>query len=160
MTDFEQRSLEYFLGRSGDRQWLGFLGALAAELGQQMVAEDLRAFFSLVGGRMAETTPLPQDLTLPQLEDHINTYLDDVGWGWIQIEDRQSTLEFTHGCAPLRKAFGDEAMEWAPGVLEGLYGGWLRQLGAGDNLALEQVGSAEGTCDALRFCLSPTAAKG
>lgn len=154
MSDLERRSLEYFMGRACEGQWQSFLRAMAEELSQQMPAAELRAFLFLVGKRMADAHPLPPGQTLTELEAHCNAYFGRIAWGWLRVRDLESSLEFLHSCAPLRQAFGDGAIGWASGVLEGLYAGWLAQMGAGDQLVLQQIGPAEGICDTLRFRLA------
>jgi hypothetical protein len=54
----------------------------------------------------------------------------------------------------LRNTFGAAAMEWAPGLLEGLYEEWLREQGAGRGLVLRLIGGAEGGADTLRLRLA------
>lgn len=154
MSDIEQASLEYYAARTCEGQWKGFLRALAGELDEQMPAEELRAFFRMVGGRMAAAAPLAAGQTLQDLEVQANRYFGGIGWGWMKVRDLDTSLELLHSCSPLRQAFGDGAMSWTTSVLEGLYAGWLRQLGAGEDLQFRQVGRAEGGCDTLRFRLA------
>ncbi len=154
MTDIERGSLEYFMTRAADGPWRGFLQVLATELRAQMPAPEIRAFFHVLGNRLATRDPLPVGQSLGDLEVNVNRYFSQAGWGWMRLRDLNSSLELLHSCAPLRQAFGDEAMEWAPALLEGLYAGWFKQLGAGHGLQLQQVGGAEGAADTLRFRLA------
>jgi hypothetical protein len=154
MSDVERRSLDYFMSQASQPQWQGFLSALAAELNQQMPPAELRAFFYLVGQRMGEAEPLSAAQSLGDLEREANTYFGQVGWGWMYVRDMQTSLEFLHSCAPLRRAFGETSLHWASGLLEGLYSAWLRQLGAGAPLVLQQIGMPEGGADTLRFRLA------
>lgn len=154
MSDLEQGSLRYFLSAPISSQWSDFLAVLAEELAEQMSAEEIRAFFVVLGRRAARRSPLTQGETLQDLEHFVNDYLARVGWGWMRVRDLNSSLEFLHSCSPLRRAFGDAAMDWAPGLLEGLYAEWLKQLGADENLVLQQLGKPEGLPDTLRFRLA------
>lgn len=154
MSDIEEGSLQYFLSRICDGQWAGFLRALADELNEQMPPEELRAFFYVVGSRMARERPLPPGSTLGELERNVNDYFGSIGWGWARVRDLHSSLEFLHACAPLRQAFGDASVPWAGAVLEGIYATWLKQLGAAGQLELHQIGSVEGPADSLRFRLA------
>lgn len=154
MTEFDQKSLRYLLSREVEGQWSQFLGALAEELNEQMSAADLRVFMFIIGKRMASANPLPAGQTIDDLEASANVWFGHCGWGWMQVRDLQSSLEFLHACAPLRQAFGEKAMEWAPGLLEGIYAEWLRQLGAGAELQLRQIGRPEGDSDLIRFRLA------
>lgn len=154
MSDIEQTSLQYYQSSGCSAQWGDFLKTLASELDAQMSAEENRAFFYVLGARLADRLSLPQADTLEALEQSINVQLRSIRWGWTRIRDIHSSLEIVHACAPMRQAFGDAAMSWSGGVLEGLYAGWLKQLGAGDELQLRQVGQPEGPTDALRFRLA------
>jgi hypothetical protein len=154
MSDVDQGSLQYFQSRACNSQWAGFLRALAEELMQQMPVEELRAFFFVIGGRIATQNPLPGGASLADLESNANAYFNKLDWGWVKVRDLQSSLEFAHSCAPLRQAFGDNALSWASGLLEGLYATWLRQVGAANQLELHQIGGAEGAVDTLRFRLA------
>ena len=154
MLDSEQGSLSYLMSRPADGQWGGFLGVLAEELSAQMPASETKAFLAVLGRRWARRLPLATASDLKQLEKNINTALSYCNWGWVQVVDLNNCVEFRHSCAPLRKAFGDEAMVWASGLLEGLYEEWLREQGAGRGLVLRQVGRAEGAADTLSFRLA------
>lgn len=154
MSDLEQGSLAYFLSGPTAPQWADFLQVLGEELGEQMSPEEIRAFFFLLGQRMARRTPLSAGETLQDLEQLVNERLRQIGWGWMRIRDLNTSLEFLHSCSPFRQAFGDAALEWAPGLLEGLYGEWLKQIGAEESLVLQQLGKPEGIQDTLRFRLA------
>jgi hypothetical protein len=154
MSTVELHSLEYFAARACDPQWKIFLRALADELGAQMPDTELRAFFHVIGGRIARQAPLPPGSSLADLEKNVNAYCAASGWGWLAVRDLSNSLEFQHSCAPLRAAFGDDALPWTSALLEGLYAEWVKQVGAGDQLELHQVGDAEGPTDTLRFRLA------
>lgn len=154
MVDVEQGSLNYLLSRPVDGRWGGLLKALADELAAQMPATEIRAFFAVLGRRWARSMPLPPIADLKELETAINTSLAAVDWGWVRVRDLGSSVELQHSCAPLRSAFGVDALPWAPGLLEGLYSEWLREQGAETGLVLRQVGQAEGAADTLRFRLA------
>lgn len=154
MSDLEQGSLAYFLSEPVSPQWADFLRVLGEELSEQMSPEEIRAFFLLLGQRIARRNPLTAGETLQDLEQAVNDQLRNMGWGWMRVRDLNTSLEFLHSCAPLRQAFGDAAMEWAPGLLEGLYSEWLKQLGAEEALVLQQLGKPEGVQDTLRFRLA------
>lgn len=154
MNDLERGGLQYFASRACDPQWRLFLGTLADELNEQMDVEEIRAFFYVLGQRMAEAEPIAEVETLEELEASINQRLDASGWGWTVIRDVHSSLEFVHSCAPLRAAFGEDSLAWSGAILEGMYAVWLKALGAGDELQLRQIGEPEGAVDTLRFRLA------
>ena len=154
MLDLEQGSLDYFLLRPVDAQWSGFLSALAEELAAQMPATEAKAFFAVLGRRWARQMPLPAGGDLKTLEKAANTKFAACGWGWVRVRDLSNCIEFQHSCAPLRAAFGAEAIGWTAGLLEGVYEEWLREQGAGRGLVLRMVGRVEGSADTLRFRLA------
>jgi len=154
MVDVEQGSLNYFLSRPVDGRWAGILKALAEELTAQMPAGEIRGFFAVLGRRWARSMPLPPLTDLKSFETAANAALGAADWGWVRVRDLGSSVELQHSCAPLRSAFGAEALAWAAGLLEGLYAEWLREQGAEAGLVLRQVGQAEGPADTLRFRLA------
>lgn len=151
MNDVEQASLNYYQSFACSEQWAEFLHALASELQAQMSPEENRAFFYVLGGRIAARMPLPGTATLEAFERSANERFRQIRWGWTQIRDVHSSLEIVHHCAPFRQAFGDAAMAWSSGLLEGVYSYWLKQLGAGQELQLRQVGHADAASDTLQF---------
>ena len=154
MSDIEQSSVGYFLSRPIQPQWKDFLQALAQELTEQMGADEIRAFFAVLGKRVARANPIAGGETLSDLENSVNQFLARCDWGWMRVRDLNSSLEFLHSCAPLSAAFGASAMDWAPGFLEGMYTEWLKQSGADESLVLQQLGRAEGVAETLRFRLA------
>ena len=154
MSDIEQQSLRYFIQRGCDPQWQDFLYAMSEELSEQLSLPELRGFFYAVGARMAAAAPVAAGSSLAELELAFNDWLAQRDWGFVRIHVRQSALELTHACAPLRAAFGERGMAAAGAIIEGLYSTWLTQVGVDDKLALRQIGEAEGPADVLKFRLA------
>ncbi|WP_052378862.1 cellulose biosynthesis protein BcsD [Polycyclovorans algicola] len=154
MSDIEQQSLRYFVQRGCDPQWQDFLHAMSRELAAQLSVPEMRGFYFAVGARMANASPVSAGASLTELESAFNDWLAQRDWGFVSIRDRQSVLDFSHACAPLRAAFGESGMTAAGAILEGLYGTWLGQLGVDDQLELRQIGDAEGPADVLKFRLA------
>lgn len=154
MLDIEQGSMDYLMSRPVDVRWAGFLAVLADELAAQMSAAEIKAFFAVLGRRWARRMPISAGNDLATLEAAANKAFSSCDWGWVRIRDLHNCVEFLHSCAPLRSAFGEAAMAWAPGLLEGVYAEWLREQGAGQGLVLKHVGRAEGALDTLRFRLA------
>jgi len=119
-----------------------------------MPATELRAFFRVIGERLARRAPLLAGASLAELESRINDYCLQTGWGCTRIDDQSTSLDFVHSCAPLRQAFGDDSLGWSTGVLEGLYAEWIKQSGAGPALELRQLGEVTGDWDSIRFRLA------
>ena len=81
-------------------------------------------------------------------------FLGSRDWGWMRIEEREDSVDFVHGNAPLRAWFGEAGLAWSPALFEGFYAEWVRQLGAGERLELRQVEAPKGAEDLIRFRLS------
>ena len=58
MNETESVSLQYLMARTRSPEWLDFLRVLADELNEQMSAEELRAFFYVLGRRLADDAPI------------------------------------------------------------------------------------------------------
>lgn len=154
MSDIEQGSLRYLLGRTRVAQWQEFLQVLADELNTQMPAPELRVFFRALGRRLASRLPLMPSRHLAELEQRIDEQVRTLGWGWVRLHDLGDGLELLHACTPLRQAFGEASVDWTGGLLEGLHGAWMKQAGAGDALELRQTGAIEVPFDTFRFRLA------
>lgn len=149
--DDQQASLEYFSEQQCASQWRGFLSALAGEFTEQLPAEDLRALWRRIGERFAAATPLGDCQTLDDLEAAINRIWAQLNWGWVRIDDQGDALAIRHHCAPLRAAFGAQALPWSAGYLEGAYQSWFSSLGIDPGLHIRQ---APEVLDALEFRLA------
>lgn len=156
MSDVDQHSLSYLMSRPEQSRWAGLLRALAEQFASQMSPAEIRDFFVALGRRWARATPLSLAAggTLKDFEHAANVVLAGGDWGWVRVLDLGNSIEFQHACAPLRSAFGTQAMPWSAGLLEGLYAEWLQALGADAGLVLRQLGEAEGAADTLRFRLA------
>lgn len=153
MSAMLQNSLEYFLDQPGDVEWSDFLTALGESLSAQMSVADVRAFFSVLGQRMARSHPIQAD-TVEAMQAAVNVYFADRGWGFSEFSDVDDALQIKHACAPIRRAFGKAGLAYSPAILEGMYSEWLGQLGAGDTLKLTQVGEPQVPVDIITFRLS------
>jgi hypothetical protein len=155
MADIHRTSLHYLLSQPQNAQWSFFLQALAEEMASQMPPDELRIFFQTVGKRIARSHGVVVGDSLSDLQEAFNAVFSDKGWGWCVVSDGGQYLEILHGCAPLRQGFGDAAMPWVAGLLEGMYSQWLLQMGAGSSLKLQQVGEVETPADVFTFHLAP-----
>ena len=149
----ENPSLEqYFRDQQVSLQWLPVLRALAQELSERADVADLRQLFFQVGERFALDVQGRFDNieTLSALEQALNELWQQMNWGFVSLQERKASVDILHSCAPLAQAFGDEAMAWSIGLLEGFYQHVFKVLGAGDAMQVEGVGS-EGMDIQLRF---------
>ncbi len=133
-------------------QWLPFLRALAAELSEQTDAETLRSLFASVGQRCAlEAREAFEDVsTLGALTSSLNDFLAHIHWGVVEITEVPGGVAIDHHAAPLAEAFGDDALHWSIGFLEGFYQSLFGQLGAAPSM---RVHALDEDCEAmlLRF---------
>lgn len=133
----------YFREQQVSLQWLSFLRALALELSANAEAADLRQLFCRVGERLAVDVEerFQAVETLAQLQDSLNKLWSGINWGWVELQEVKNHIEIHHQAAPLAEAFGDDALGWSVGLLEGFYQKVFKVLGAGDGM---QVRSVEG----------------
>lgn len=113
-------------------QWLPVLRALAGELERHASAEDLRALFFNAGKQFAaEIAPRCEGVdTLSALQETLNEFWLQLNWGWVEIAESGGAVVIEHHAAPLAEAFGDSALAWSVGLLEGFYEEVFKLLGA------------------------------
>lgn len=122
-------------------QWLPFLRALAGELSEQADADNLRALFTSVGQRFAmEAREAFEDVnTLGVLTSSLNDFLARIHWGFVEIVEVPGGVAIEHHAAPLAEAFGDDALPWTIGFLEGFYQALFGQLGAAPSMRVRAL---------------------
>jgi hypothetical protein len=118
-----------------------------ARLRQNGRAHDhrrLRFLFFKVGQRFAgDTGELFQSVqSLTELEDSLNDFWMRTNWGWIELKEEEGHIEIAHYACPLAEAFGDEALNWSVGLLEGFYETVFHVLGASDDIVVREVKDA------------------
>lgn len=145
----------YFRAQQVSPQWLPVLAALAEVLAESASERELHTVFRETGLRMAArvTDELPEVDTLAELEDVLNDDWLVRRWGWVEFEERSNCVEICHHAAPLAVAFGESALSWSCGLLEGFYEGVFRTLGAGGGLGVRAESSDAGG-QVLRFRFS------
>ena len=146
----------YFRGQQVSLQWSPVLRALAAEMSSRSDPKDLRRLFFKIGERFAKDTEgLFQDVqTISQLEESLNDFWFRTNWGWVDLHEADGSIYITHQAAPLAEAFGDDALEWVTGLLEGFYQNVFNVLGASDTLVVRSFAEvADGRNIRLRFGL-------
>lgn len=144
----------YFRGQQVSLQWLPVLRALAFEMSAQAEAKDLRLLFFKIGEHFANDTEdrFQGVQTLAQLEDSLNDFWSQINWGWVDFKEVKGYIDITHQAAPLAEAFGDEALGWSVGLLEGFYQTIFKVLGASDSMIVQGVGESSNGMDIhLRF---------
>lgn len=144
----------YFREQQVSLQWLPVLRAMATEMSTHMSTEELKELFSKIGERFAiDTEDHFQDVeTLAQLEENLNYFWARINWGWVNFTEAKGYIEITHSAAPLAEAFGDEALGWSVGLLQGFYQRAFSALGASSTMVVRTVGEPTGGIDiSLRF---------
>jgi hypothetical protein len=128
----------YFRSQQVSLQWSPVLRALAHELGEMASPQDLQKLFFSAGARFAGDAAdrFEGTETLAQLEERLNDFWSSLNWGWVELAEIHGVIEITHQAAPLAEAFGDEALEWSIGLLEGFYESVFKVLGAGDAMVV------------------------
>ena len=135
-------------------QWLPVLRAMATEMSVHMHAPELRQLFFKIGERFAEDTEehFQGVETLAQLEESLNFFWSRVNWGWVTLREAKGFIEITHSAAPLAEAFGEDALGWSVGLLQGFYQRAFNVLGASDTMVVRSVGEpSDGHDIHLRF---------
>lgn len=130
--------IEYLTDRQCSRQWKGFLGAMADEFGSQLDTNALRELMQRLGARFAAQFELAPCSTLDELQFAMSKVWVSLDWGWAMLDEQPDHIRIIHNCAPLRAAFGQDALAWTPAFLEGVYQRWFLQQGAADALAVSQ----------------------
>lgn len=144
----------YFRGQQVSLQWLPVLRAMASEMSARMEANDLRQLFFRIGERFAKDT---EDFfhgaqSLAELEESLNDFWSRINWGWVDLTEVKGYIDIDHHSAPLAEAFGDDALEWSIGLLEGFYQSVFSVLGAGDSMVVRGIdGLSSGMGVRLRF---------
>jgi hypothetical protein len=128
----------YFRGQQVSLQWVQVLRAMAQELSGTAEPEDLRRLFSKIGVRFAkDVEALFADVkTLKDLESELNDFWLRLNWGWVDLVEVKSGIDICHSAAPLAEAFGDDALAWSVGLLEGFYQNVFALLDASHGMAV------------------------
>lgn len=132
---------DYFRGQQVSLQWLPVLRAMALEMSAYTEGRELRQLFFKIGVRFAKDAEdfFQNAKTLSQLEEGINDFWTRINWGWVNFKESDDAIDITHQASPLAEAFGDEALNWSVGLLEGFYQAVFNGLGAGDTMAVRSV---------------------
>lgn len=135
-TDLET----YFRSQQVPLQWLPILQAIGAELPTHTDARELRELLFRIGTRFAggSETLFQAAQSLPQLEESLNDFWTRIQWGWVALSEDDSFIRVEHHAAPLAEAFGDDALPWSVGLLEGFYETVFRTLGAGASMVIRK----------------------
>lgn len=145
---------QYFRNQQVPLQWLPILRSMALEMASYADAKSLRQMFFNIGERFAkDAEDRFQDIeTLDQLQQSLNDFWFRLNWGWVELTEVKGYIDIVHHAAPLAEAFGDEALEWSVGLLEGFYQTVFSVLGASDKMVARSIGEpSDGMELRLRF---------
>lgn len=126
----QSRNLEYYRGRQCNKQWRDFLSVLLDELDSNVGANEVQAFFSVLGTKLASRWPLSEQSTLEGLELEANTIWNELDWGWCQFKVESAAITIIHDDWP-NPDYGKETL-WSlafSALLQGIYTSWLREQG-------------------------------
>ncbi len=145
---------DYFRGQQVSLQWLPILRALAFEMSANAETTELRQLFFKIGEHFANDTEdrFQSVQTLAQLEEQLNEFWSQINWGWVDLKEVKAYIEISHQAAPLAEAFGDDALQWSVGLLEGFYQSVFKVLGASETMVVQGIGESSNGMDIrLRF---------
>ncbi len=128
----------YYEEQQCSMQWKYFLRAFSAEFASKGDVKDLRAFMYQLGRTMAAGFDVSDGSSLQALEACMNQVWASMNWGWVELVEEADALVVAHHAAPLKVAFGADAMDWTPALLEGIYAQWFEALGMDKSLRLMQ----------------------
>ncbi|MDT8990049.1 cellulose biosynthesis protein BcsD [Curvibacter sp. APW13] len=140
----------YYREQQMSLQWFPFLRAMAGELSEQTDAQTLRKLWTSIGERAAQDSREAFEgvNTLGALTNALNDYLARINWGVVEISEIPAGIAIDHHGAPLAEAFGDDALVWSIGFLEGFYQTLFGLLGAGPSMRVRAI---EEECEALHL---------
>ncbi|WP_147376928.1 cellulose biosynthesis protein BcsD [Noviherbaspirillum saxi] len=145
---------QYFRTQQVPLQWLPILRAMAIEMSAYADAKDLHHLFFNIGERFAKNAEshFQGMQSLDQLEESLNDFWSRLNWGWVDLNELKGYIDITHQAAPLAEAFGDEALGWSVGFLEGFYQTVFAVLGASNKMVVRSTGDiVDGMELRLRF---------
>ena len=144
----------YVRGQQISLQWLPILRAMAMEMAEHSKPADLKNLFFKIGCRFSKDTEylFNGTKTLSQLQEVLNDFWSRINWGWVKLNEVEGQIDIEHQAAPLAEAFGDEALGWSVGLLEGFYQSIFSLLGANDAMVCRSIDdSCTGINIRLRF---------
>jgi hypothetical protein len=132
----------YFRSQQVSLQWSPILFAMANELEAIASPVDLRQLFQKIGARFSEgvAEQFLDIKALPELNDALNDLWARTQWGYVQLQEAPDCIEISHQFSPLYEAFGERAIPWTIGLLEGFYQSIFRKFGAAELLTAQCVG--------------------
>ena len=138
-----QATLNYYAQRNCAQQWRAFLSEMVSEFYDQVDGELALNFFQRVGARLAQALPLGPCSSLEEVAAGINRILDQIDWGWVEIQETGNHIRISHGAYPIVPMYQNAPEAWLLPVLEGAYTEWFRSLGGQPELRARAVGRPE-----------------
>ena len=131
-------TIRYYEEQQCSNQWRAFLSAFSSEFASKGETKDLRAFMHQLGRTMARGFDVSDGSSLQALETCMNNVWSQMNWGWVELLEEADALVVAHHAAPIKVAFGEQALGWTPALLEGMYAQWFEGLGMDKSLRLSQ----------------------
>lgn len=142
--------LDHYRLQACSSQWRGFVLAMAEEFMEALPEADLARLMTRIGERFARAHPLPQAVSLEDLERSANVLWSTLAWGQVRFQDQGDGVRIEHLAAPLTALLASQA-GWAPAFLQGVYRQWFSQAGMLPALDVQPAagGSADVSCYVL-----------
>lgn len=141
--------LDYLLSQKRPEDARFFTVHLMQQLQANANPDDLLPLMQAAGMQAARGMSLPPCQTLTQLQDAINAYWSQLGWGVVALAEHPDHLVIEHMASPLESLLGRTHLEYGAAFLEGVYQEWFVELGAGESLQVRLAGIDPETCDLL-----------
>ena len=138
-----QANLNYYAQRNCSEQWRVFLSELVSEFYDQVDGDLAESFFRRVGARLAQALPLPPCNSLEEVAAGLNRILDQIDWGWVEVEEAGNHIRIAHGAYPIVPMYQNAPEAWLLPVLEGAYTEWFRGLGGPGELRARATAKPE-----------------
>ncbi|MCR2747876.1 cellulose biosynthesis protein BcsD [Limnobacter parvus] len=90
---------------------------------------EVQKLLFTTGLNLAKQNPLPEDLSLDELQAEMNLVFDRHGWGYSEIIQKGNEIYVRHLGCPFLVCMGPEKLELAGVLLGGMYYQWFTNLG-------------------------------
>ncbi|MCF6456010.1 hypothetical protein [Pseudoalteromonas sp. MMG024] len=111
-------------------QWQFFVSSLFDTLEASYPAQERVSFLTKMGKHASRSLDIHPELTLVELNEHINQFWFERRWGHCNIFEKDNGLVIEHYISPLCAILKPEHQEYGDAFLTGLYSEWLKNASA------------------------------
>ncbi|NKI74807.1 cellulose synthase [Dickeya sp. CFBP 2040] len=154
MSDMQQHALNYYRQQQLPPGWADLFGVIVNGMMDNAGEQDGLAFLRHMGEQLAERYPLPEALTVVDLEREMNQVLSQFHWGCVDLRPYENRLEIYHLALPVLANTQSSSSRWRmamAAVLQGLYSRWLRGQGGAENVPLSCEETENGSILLFRY---------